>query len=387
MAKKSCPRCAERVRIEARICRFCGHEFQKSADVVQQPQVFRHWGMLSLVVSALLVAAGLSYGVYRELRSVRHSENTHSTKPGSDQAAPKPNYENLAAGDTLEWSADDMPDLIQRQVGPYVVTITKRRDDDFVAPIVKVSAGAQSVQIEGQALSSGYTHRISAVQNLRSAPPIVMIQSFTGGAHCCNVVTLAGYSHGKLKVIELGMWDGDQIELPKDISGDGVADFVMRDGSFLYAFSSYASSYSPPKILNVVSGKVADVSRRPAFRKLFADAANEAREVCRYAESSDQRNGACPTYVAAAARIGKLQEAWSNMLTSYDAKSGWDFPSGCRVKKDNCPPGLEIKFKSYPESLLYFLKEKGYVAPNWLPPEAYDLSNPGTDNRSDDWTA
>jgi hypothetical protein len=183
----------------------------------------------------------------------------------------------------------------------------------------------------------------------------------------------------------LGSWDGDDIPIPTDISGDGTTDFVMRDNSFLYAFASYASSYAPPKVLNVVGGKIIDVSKHPAFRKLNDKEMNEAGEVCRHGASGDQRNGACAAYVAMAARVGKLNQAWQNMLAGYDARSNWDFPTGCRIKtNDACPVGLEIQFKSYPESLLYFLKESGYIPMGWQPPESFSPSdNTASD---DDWT-
>jgi hypothetical protein len=377
LSRKPCPRCAERVRIEAKVCRFCGHEFQSGADVVQKGSPARSWALIAGVAIVLLTSGGLSYVIYQDINAARGSDAvTINPMENNSVETTAPSYERIHPGTSIDWSADEAPDLVQRQVGPYILSISKNRHGDFIAPVLELSVGSQKVRMEGQAASPGYAHRITAVQNIRGAAPIVMLESFTGGAHCCNVVSLGGFSRGSLKVVELGTWDGDRIDAPKDISGDGIADFVVRDDSFLYAFAPYASSYSPPKVLNVVNGQVVDVSRRRAFAKLFAELATEAGEVCRHGESAEQRNGACPAYVAAAARIGKLQQAWSAMLMSYDAKVNWDFPTACRVEKDTCPPGLEIRFKSYPESLLFFLKDKGYIAKNWLPPEAYDFSVP-----------
>jgi hypothetical protein len=281
-------------------------------------------------------------------------------------------FDPLLVGSTLEWTAETSPAEVKRQLGPYVVTVTKQETDDLIAPAVEIAYGKDVVRLKGELLSPSFTHYISAIQNYASGSPIVMLQSFTGGAHCCNHVQLAGLSDGKLKVIELGTWDGDKIALPEDLSGDGIADFVVTDDSFLYAFAPYAMSHSPPQILNVIGGRAIDVSRRPAFRRLFVNAMNESGRVCRSGEDGMTRNGACPAYVASAGRVGKLSAAWSDMLAAYDATVDWDLPTGCTVSaKRGCPNEREIYFKSYPEALLYFLKERGYIPRNWQPPESY----------------
>jgi hypothetical protein len=197
-----------------------------------------------------------------------------------------------------------------------------------------------------------------------------MLQSFTGGAHCCNTIQLAGFSNGRLKSLNLGSWDGDQIDIPTDRSGDGIADFVFNDNRYLYAFSSYASSYSPPQILNVINGKTVDVSGMADFRQLNVETMNSAGAQCVSGTTGDNRNGACPAYVATAARIGQLEQAWSRMINAYDAQAATDLPTGCATEDAaECPTDQLITFKSYPEALLYFLKENGYVAKSWLPPE------------------
>jgi hypothetical protein len=387
MARKSCPRCAEKVRSQAKVCRYCSYEFQDAVEPAPNSRFSS--SMIAISVVAVLAFAGLSFEVFRDIKASVHSPESRvplSRVGIGATVEPTTSFEPIALGTPFEWVADDQPDLVQRQVGPYVLNITKKKSGEITTPIIEISARGQSLRIEGQPGTSGRSHRISAVQNLRGAVPVIMIESFTGGAHCCNVVTLAGFSAGTLKKIELGTWDGDQIEFPKDVSADGVADFIIRDDAFLYAFASYASSYAPPRILNVVHGRVVDVSRNPAFKRIFLDFADEAGQVCQFGESSDQRNGACPAYVAAAARIGKLSEAWNKMLVAYDAGTDWDFPSGCKIQQSACPPGLEISFKSYPESLLYFLKKEGYVPKSWLPPEAIK-ADPPEGNTSDAYTS
>jgi hypothetical protein len=277
----------------------------------------------------------------------------------------------IPIGSTFNWVAEDAPAKVLRVIGPYTVRIIKRTEDHLVAPIVEVTVNNETVWMEGELASPSYTHRVSALQNRSNALPVVMLQSFSGGAHCCNHVQLAGLSGGRLKRVDLGSWDGGEIDAPRDISGDGVADFVMRDDRFLYAFAPYAMSFAPPQILNVIDGQVVDVSRQPAFRRLYSDTMREAGRVCLSGKDGVTRNGSCPAYLASAARVGELDNAWREMLAAYDPAANWDLPKGCRVKiSGQCPSGYQISYNSYPEALLGFLRDTGYVEAEWQAPQS-----------------
>lgn len=377
LRRRRCPDCAERVRREAKVCRFCGADLTVATagdDPVARGAPDRR---LLIVGGAATAVALVALLVWLLLPPTTPNTFDNSSAPAATIAAADalpddPGYPPLPLGETLSWKAETAEDVVERQVGPLTVRIGKVGDGDAIAPIVEVGHGGATVTMTGERVGPSYEHRITAFQNRAGAAPVVMLQSFSGGAHCCNHVQLAGLSNGQLRVVDLGSWDGEQIDTPRDLSGDGVADFVFWDQAFLYAFASYAGSYSVPKVLNVVGGRTVDVSTRPAFRPLFAKEARRSGETCRTAEDGEARNGACPAYLAAAARTGQLALAWTDMLAAYDATSQWAFPTGCAVleTKNGCPEGQAIQYQSYPEALLAFLKRNKYIAPGWRPPEA-----------------
>jgi len=192
--------------------------------------------------------------------------------------------------------------------------------------------------------------------------PSLIIQTYTGGAHCCFVIDAVIPVAGRFQHIAVGGWDGGALEdFPHDVDGDGHADFVLHDDAFDYAFGSYADSWNPPQIINIRHGQVVDVSAEPGFGHLFEAYSRRAREAC--ARTFDEfRNGACAAYAASEARLGKPEAA----LTFADAaanQAAQDFlPRGCKVKYERvCPDGQHISFDNFSSAIRWFLREHGYM--------------------------
>ncbi|WP_258046896.1 hypothetical protein [Sphingomonas folli] len=342
---------------------------------------------ITVLVAVLVVALGWSL-VHRTGPVVQRPVRGRSPAvTGNAATEPARRAPELAIGQTLEWTSGGMPGETVRQVGPIRLRVRRRVEDDAVAPVVEVSLGRDAVTIVGELASEGFTHRISAIRNSAGGSPVVMLQSFSGGAHCCNHIQVAGLSSGRLKVVDLGSSDGEAMPLPYDMSGDGVADFVGVDEAFLYAFAPYAMSFAPPVVRNVTGGRVIDVSRNGAFRRLFREEMKRAGETCRSGGDGVDRNGACPSYVASAARIGQLEPAWAEMMRSYAADAEWVLPTGCTVRsKAECPEAARIVYKSYPEALLAFLKERGYVPAGWSPPQVLQDGPIGGSDEATVWS-
>jgi hypothetical protein len=274
--------------------------------------------------------------------------------------------QSIPSGTFVNWSAEGYPEPVTFKSGEVSVTVTAQEEEGLVLPQVRVNApGMREHVLIGQALERTGAHRIGIGRlNPQARIDHVILASYSGGAHCCTSIQVAVPSGDGFVTADLGQWDGDGIgDFPKDISGDGVADFILRDNAFLYTFSSYADSMAPPEIQNLVGTKFVDVSKAPAFRKLFADFAARAQQACISPEDGAQPNGACAGYVAAAARLGQFESAWSEMLNAYDADFDWGLPPGCKVKAMPCPDGQEIEYPDYPTSLYHFLIRTGYIAP------------------------
>jgi hypothetical protein len=271
---------------------------------------------------------------------------------------------NARLGTNVTWSQQRRPRPITYRFGDVTLEVRPVADNGLYAPRVTVRQGRNSAVMNGAATPPAYEHKLGVGPLDRHGTRFVLFQSFTGGAHCCNEMQAAIIGPRGIRVVEIGTFDGGPEDaFPRDLDADGVVDFVQRDNSFLYTFASYAGSFAPPQILNIVGNRAVDVSTRPGFRRLFRDAMNEARAAC--VETGPDRNGACAGFVAAAARIGQFDAAWEVMLRAYDRDSGWDLPTGCRVALDRqggCPEASAIRYANFPDALRAFLVRQGYLA-------------------------
>ena len=264
----------------------------------------------------------------------------------------------------IQWEADKP--LNTYRVGGFEFSFRPVVDDGLNAARMRVStADGVSTELTGQALSWAARADFAVVQLDTKVPQRqVLFSSFSGGAHCCTSLTLLEVKDGAWRSTDLGQWDGDTPALPRDVDDDGVKEFLFVDQSFLYAFDSYAGSWAPTVVMTVSDGRLRDVSAQPRFRALYQRDLPEMRKAC-----GERANGACAAYVATAARVGQLDQAWAYMLRSYDQTSDWTYPSACRVRTaDQCPAEAEYKFETFPEALQWFLGEAGYTAPSYVEP-------------------
>ncbi|TFI56631.1 hypothetical protein E2493_19155 [Sphingomonas parva] len=279
---------------------------------------------------------------------------------GAAAAPPRP----LAEGRSVAWSMEG--GAVTYRSGSLLIRLTVEHDAGGPLPVVRVEApGRVPAVLRGDSAMPYAERRIGVARLTRgSALPDVIYQDHSGGAHCCTLITIVRPRAGGFDLVALGDgWDGaPREEMSRDLDGDGIADWVMRDDAFLYRFSSYAQSIAPPEVLNVVGTRVVDVSARPAFAGLFRETLARAGPPCLDRQGEwFARRGACPAYLAAAARLGRIDEAWARLRAAWTEPKGSDW--GCRIDARPCPAGERVR--DYPEAVAEFLIWRGYLPKRW----------------------
>jgi hypothetical protein len=257
------------------------------------------------------------------------------------------------------WDAGKDGDPRTYDVGELTLTLSSVKDSTVSFPVLSIRAkGALPFVIRGD--NGGFAQASFGVGRFdpKNGSAQVVFTYYTGGAHCCDAVLLAERWPDGWKTVDLGQWDGGFATPPVDIDGDGAVDFVFVDQRFLYAFGCFACGHAPPQVMNVIGGRVKDVSTAPGFHALFERDMAEAKGGCASGE-----NAVCAGYVADGARLGRFDETWAFMLAHYNHKDDWDYPKRCtgRIVEFQCK-GSEIVPSGFPQSLRWFLEDNGYIA-------------------------
>ncbi len=169
--------------------------------------------------------------------------------------------------------------------------------------------------------------------------PEVLIDFFTGGAHCCVQTQVYRFNASSKSYAMTNLATRDAGYELKALDQDGIPEFVSADARFAYRFASFAGSGFPLQVWNYRQGKFVDVTRK--FPKAIRDNAfrywtliqervksNEDREI----------KGVLAAYLADKYSLGEKTDGWKNVREVYK-KSDRD---------------------AYFKDLEKFLKEAGY---------------------------
>jgi hypothetical protein len=195
----------------------------------------------------------------------------------------------------------------------------------------------------------------------------VVVQTFTGGAHCCQLYTTYSWQGEQFVPVYFGYLDGGGGEF-KDLDNDGRMEFVTLDNAFFYAFSSYAASYPPQVVLTYGDGQYRDATAQ--FQDYLAETSEDMRQAI---EDSEYRragavNGVLAGYVAQEIRRGHYREAWQYMLSQYNRNDDW----GLEIYDDQ---GEVVgRHPDFPTALYAFLQELGYLDASGRPQAEVDRS-------------
>lgn len=195
----------------------------------------------------------------------------------------------------------------------------------------------------------------------------VVVQTYTGGAHCCLATTTYTWQDQQFNPVYFGYLDGSGGDF-KDLNDDGLMEFVTLDNAFFYSFSSYAGSYPPSVILTYENGEYRDTTTQ--FTNYLEDTAAGMRftvEDPEFADRSD-KNGVLAGYVAQNIRLGRYREAWMFMLTHYDRTDD----TGLYTYTDDGE--ATQAYADFPTALYAFLQDLGYLDASGQPQPTVDRS-------------
>ena len=135
--------------------------------------------------------------------------------------------------------------------------------------------------------------------------PEVVVDLFTGGAHCCFLSRFYRWDGARYVAAERNFADpGYRID---DLDGDGVKELVTSDARFGYAFTAFAFSVMPVRIYHLSAGRWTLVTKR------FPDRIRADRDanwrLFRKAGRQDEPRGAVAAWAADELMLGHRASA------------------------------------------------------------------------------
>jgi len=219
--------------------------------------------------------------------------------------------------------------------------------------------------LEHVGLSGGTANALIQIVelDLDNGSPEVLFSQYSGGAHCCALVTVFRENdQGVWQTIDAGAFDGDIFAATEPVPGRGHL-LATVDNRFLYRFSSYAGSSPPPQFLALRGDQIVDVSHQTHLRPLFEkDGQRQAQRLADH--HGGEVNGLLAGYAASHARAGRIREAWPVVLQRYDQNSRWgleSYPDECEYHGRDCGQEAVVRHPNFPSALAALLREAGYI--------------------------
>lgn len=151
--------------------------------------------------------------------------------------------------------------------------------------------------------------------------PEVLIDFFTGGAHCCVVTNVYRFNPSSKSYVGTPLMTRDAGYELKALDQDGIPEFVSADARFAYKFASFAGSGFPLQVWNYRQGKFVDVTRK--FPKVIRENASRywtlVQERVKSGEDREVK-GVLAAYLADKYSLGEKTDGWKNVREVYKQK-------------------------------------------------------------------
>jgi len=208
----------------------------------------------------------------------------------------------------------------ERLMGAYTVRLWRNTSDDSWGydNIVTISAGGQTL-VQVELVSALGT--LTGVDVTGEGHPDVIIETYTGGAHCCFSTIVYDLGPALTKVLETRPSNcGGSFE---DLDGDGAFEFVTCDDLFAYVYCPYAASPLVQAILQYEPGR-GYVPASPRFEYLYSDVIPRHTRMAEAARPEEMgewdrttKCGVLPLMLDYL-YIGRAERAWAEFNRLYD---------------------------------------------------------------------
>jgi hypothetical protein len=194
------------------------------------------------------------------------------------------------------------------------------------------------------------TSVVHLVHLRRHGPLEVVLTLYSGGAHCCTIEQVYSFKSESrhLQKVEYDFGDPGVKLVP--IGPGTTYDFLSADDAFAYAFTDYAASGMPIKILSFTNGAFLNVTRR--FPRLVArDASQWHRAFVATA----------PTHYQDTVGVAAAFAADEDLLGHYSKARAFLFAQAKALRLNSALSPLEPDDRPFVHQLQIFLKKNGYL--------------------------
>jgi subtilisin-like proprotein convertase family protein len=144
--------------------------------------------------------------------------------------------------------------------------------------------------------------------------PEVLVDLYTGGAHCCFYSVVFRWDGQRYRGAPI-LWGDPGYDL-RDLNHDGRPELVTEDDRFAYAFTYYAASVLPMRVLHYDRGRFVDATGEfPALVR--AEAATLRAEYLKTRGPDADVRGILAAYLADEYRLGRAAEGWQLVQEAY----------------------------------------------------------------------
>jgi hypothetical protein len=140
--------------------------------------------------------------------------------------------------------------------GTETVTIRDAGRLVYSAPVRAPDCGTHCAP--GSPGHNGHSLRFAVLA--AGAKPSLVLNLYSGGAHCCTIAQVFAPSRGPRWTVTSHSF-GDPGYRLTDLNHDGAFEFMTADDRFAYAFTDYAGSGLPLQILTFTNGRFTDITR------------------------------------------------------------------------------------------------------------------------------